>query len=144
MPPVRSLDAISDKWARVVAVSSAEYEEGVRNPGADWATETQKAEPAYASGVQKAISEKRFGAGVRAAGTSKWQNRTLTVGIGRWIEGVSVSRPAYEAGFAPYREVIISTTLPARGAKGDPKNINRVAVLAKALHDKKMGSGGRP
>lgn len=144
MPPVKSLDLISEKWARVVGISQAEYEEGIRNPGADWATEAERAEPAYASGVQKAITEKRFGAGVRAAGTAKWQNRALTVGVGRWLEGVNTSRPAYEVGFAPYRDVIINTNLPPRGAKGDPKNINRVAVLTKALHDKKMQSGRRP
>jgi len=144
MPPVKSLDQISEKWARVVGVSSVEYEHGIRNPGQDWATNTAAAEPAFASGIQKAIADKRFGSGVRNAGTAKWQERTIAVGIGRWIEGVNLSRPAYEAGFAPYREVIINTDLPPRGAKGDPKNITRVAVLAKALHDKKVQRGSKP
>jgi hypothetical protein len=37
--------------------------------------------------------------------------------------------------------VIQGTTLPPRGAKGDPANIQRVAVLATALHAKKVSGG---
>lgn len=141
MPPVKSLDAISEKWARVVGVSQADFEEGVRNPRKDWKTETLAAAQNYAAGVTKAVAEKRFDKGVTAAGTDKWKDRALMVGVGRWLEGVQTSRPNYERGFAPYREVIINTTLPARGPKGDPKNINRVAAVAKALHDKKLSMG---
>lgn len=142
MPPVKSLDRISEKWARVVEVSQPDYEAGIRSPREDWAEKTLAAEGSYNSGVQKAISEKRFGKGVRAAGTDKWKERTLAVGPDRWLQGVRVSRGNYEAGFAPYREVIIRTTLPPRGPKGDPKNIQRVGVLAKALHDEKLKRGG--
>lgn len=142
MPPVKSLDRISEKWARVVEVSQPDYEAGVQNPREDWAEKTLAAEGNYSAGVQRAISEKRFGKGVRAAGTDKWRARTLSVGPDRWLQGVRVSRGNYEAGFAPYRETIIRTVLPPRGPKGDPKNVQRVAVLAKALHDEKLKRGG--
>lgn len=142
MPPVKSLDRISEKWARVVAVSQPDYEAGVQNPRADWAAKTAAAEPNYNAGVQKAISEKRFAKGVNTAGTSKWQQRTLLVGPARWLQGVQVSRTQYERGFEPYRKVIENVTLPPRGPKGDPKNIQRVAAVADALHKEKLARVG--
>jgi hypothetical protein len=141
MPPVKSLDRISEKWTRVVAVSQSEYQAGVESPRKDWKAATVAAATNFAAGVQKAISEKRFEKGVAAVGTAKWQLRATTVGVNRWTEGVAVSRDAYEAGFAPYRTVIEQTTLPARGPKGDPKNIQRVAAIATALHAEKLKRG---
>lgn len=142
MPPVKSLDRISEKWARVVAVSQPDFEAGVQNPRKDWKTETLAAANNYAAGVSKAITEKRFDKGVALAGTDKWRDRALSVGVGRWLEGVRVSRSNYEAGFAPYRTVIERVTLPPRGPKGDPKNIARVAAIADALHKEKIKRGG--
>lgn len=138
MPPVKSLDRISEKWARVVAVSQADYEDGIRSPRTDWAAATSAAAVNYNAGVQKAIQEKRFERGVKSAGSARWQERALLVGPGRWLEGVQVSRDRYESGFEPYRRVIETVTLPPRGPKGDPKNIQRVAVIADALHKEKL------
>ncbi|KKM89624.1 hypothetical protein LCGC14_1246850 [marine sediment metagenome] len=138
MPPVKSLDKISEKWARVAAVSQPDYVDGIQNPRADWAQQTVAAAANYNSGVQKAIQEKRFEKGVTSAGTSKWQERSLAVGPDRWLQGITLSRNAYETGFAPFRQVIERVVLPPRGPKGDPKNIQRVAVLADALHKEKL------
>jgi hypothetical protein len=138
MPPVKSLDRISEKWTRVVAVSGPDYQAGVQEPRTDWKAATVAAAAVHTAATQKALAEKRFEKGVAAAGTKKWQDRTLSVGVNRWTEGVSLSRSAYENGFAPYRAVIESVKLPDRGAKGDPKNINRVAAIANALHAEKL------
>jgi hypothetical protein len=142
MPQVKSIDRISSKWARVASVSQGEYEEGVRNPRSDWAEQARLAEGNYERGVQQSIQRKAFGKGVAKAGTAKWQERTLTKGPSRWADGIQQSKNAYEQGFAPYREVIQRTTLPPRGPKGDPKNVQRVAVLAEALHSEKISRQG--
>jgi len=142
MPAVKSMDRITTKWARVAAVSQPEYEEGVRNPRKDWADETRKAEGNYDRGVQQAIQQKRFGKGVARAGTQKWQQNAIEKGVPRWAQGIQVSQANYEAGFQPYREVIMRTQLPPRGPKGDPKNIQRVSVMADALHKEKLARKG--
>jgi len=142
MPAVKSLDRISSKWARVSAVSQGEYEAGVRDPRKDWAEQTRAAEATYERGVQQSIQRKAFGKGVAKAGTQKWQERALTVGPQRWADGIQVSKSNYETGFAPYREVITRTQLPDRGPKGDPKNIQRVQILADALHKEKLNRQG--
>lgn len=142
MPAVKPLDRISQKWARVASVSQQEYEDGVRNPRKSWATETAKAESAYEKGVQQAISKKRFSGGVKAAGDSRWQENAIAKGPQRWAQGINLGTEAYERGFAPFRAVIEGVNLPPRGPKGDPGNINRVAVIAKALHEKKTALQG--
>lgn len=138
MPPVKGLDRISEKWARVSQASQPDYEAGIRNPRTDWAKATAAASENYKMGVQQAINQNRFAKGVEKAGSAKWQENSISKGPARWAEGINLSRNQYEKGFAPYREVIERTTLPPRGPKGDPKNIQRVAVIADALHKKKL------
>jgi len=135
---VKDLNRISLKWTRQSAAAQPEYEFGVQNPRRSWAKATAEAEGAYQAGVQKAISEKRFGKGVKKAGDTKWQKNTLEKGPARWTQGIQLSEDSYQTGFAPYRETLKSLTLPPRGPKGDPANINRVALVAKALHEKKL------
>lgn len=138
MPPIKSLDRISKKWARVSALSGESYREGIESTTKDWADETAAAESNYEAGVQAAIAAKRFGSGVRNAGTDKWKRNALAKGPDRFTQGVRLAENAYKIGFEPYRRIIENTTLPPRGPKGDPINIERVRVMAKALHDGKL------
>lgn len=141
MAQIKSLTRISDKWQRVTAGAGQEYAEGVANPTKDWKTETQAANAAYKAGLQKSMQNDSFVKGVVAAGSDKWQKNAIEKGTTRFAQGVGLAGDAYSKGFEPYRAVIAGTTLPARGAKGDPANINRVAVLATALHAKKVAGG---
>lgn len=138
MAGVKPLDRVTEKWKRVSGGAQAEYEEGVKNPSKDWATETAKAENAYTQGVQKAISDKRFGRGVRKAGSSKWQTGAMSKGPGRWAEGIGLAEDAYAAGFGPYHAELGRIDYPEKKARGDPANIKRVAVVAEKLHALKL------
>lgn len=142
MAKIKALNTIAAKWTRRAASAGPEYLEGVKNPRADWATETKAAERAYEAGVNAAIGRKAFGKGVSNAGTETWQRNAIEKGPGRFTQGINLSTGDYEAGFAPYRDVIANTQLPARGPKGDPQNIQRVSVLAEALHAKKLSLEG--
>lgn len=137
MPVVRALGKISEKWGRVTPQRAPEYEAGVKDPLKDWAKETTKANDAYKAGVQAAVSKDMFAKGVAKAGTEKWKRKATEVGPRRFAEGVAVGAPDYEKGFAPYRDVIEKTVLPARFAKGDPRNIDRVRTMAGALAEAK-------
>lgn len=137
MPKIKDLSRITNKWTTVTPQRQDEYVAGVENPREDWARATGAAAGRYATGVQKAITEKSFDKGVAKAGTKKWQTNSLEKGPGRWAQGVSLSGDNYSRGFGPYATIIANTALPPRGPKGDPANINRVAVLAKALNDGK-------
>jgi len=137
---IKSAGEIAGKWARVTPQRAADYQAGVKDTSVDWAGPTKAAEGRYEQGVQEAITKKRFGSGVSAAGTEKWRSKTEAVGVQRWPQGVRVAENDYEKGFAPYRDVIEGVSLPEKFAKGDPRNYDRVVAVGTALHTKKVGS----
>jgi len=139
MPKVRSTAAIAEKWARVTPQRSEDYRKGVADPKVDWSQATQAAHERYKAGVIAAANEGRQLAGVKKAGTKKWQDKAASVGPSRFSEGVSVAAPDFEKGFAPFRDVIEKTTLPERYPKGDPRNWDRSRVLGIAMNKAKTG-----
>jgi len=142
MANIRSIQEIARKWQTVTPGRAPQYQEGVQRPKVDWAQATAEAADAWQAGIQDAIARNAFQRGVQEAGTQKWQRKTLELGVQRWPQGVQAALEEYERGFAPYRDVIERTVLPPRGRKGDPNNIQRVAVIARALHEAKVGGAG--
>jgi len=138
MPAIRSASEIAEKWARVTPGRSADYAAGIEKPKKSWVEAAAAAEEAYEGGVQQAIAEKRYGKGVREAGDEKWKRKAKELGTTRWGPGISAAKADYEKGFAPFRDVIERTVLPPRKPKGDPSNIDRVRILAAALHEAKV------
>ncbi len=138
MADIKSLADISEKWTRVTPGRQSDFESGVQSPAKDWETSAAAAEEAYKGGVTEAATAGRYGRGVRAAGTAKWKSKTLAV-KGRWGEGVRIAGGDYQSGFGPYHAVIERTTLPVKYPKGDPRNLERVAAIAQALHRAKVG-----
>lgn len=136
MPKVRTGSA--EKWARVTPQRTEDYLQGIQNPRKDWQGATIAAAANQAAGIQAAIAEKRFEKGVAKAGTSKWQSKAASKGSRNFGPGVQDATGDYQAGIAPYLQVIEATTLPPRYAKGDPRNLARVTAIATALRAKKV------
>lgn len=145
MAAIRGLDVISRKWARVSAQSGPSYEEGVTNPSSDYAAGALAANDAWKTGTQGAIARDGYAAGVRRAGTAKWQKNAIAKGPARFAQGVITAQSDYEAGFAPYREAIASAQLPPRGARRSPQNLQRVSAMVTAISARKeqLLKGGR-
>lgn len=137
MAKIRAMNLISAKWARVAAASGASYEEGITNPTGDYAAGALAADGSWKAGVQAAVGRGAFAAGVRKAGNEKWQRNAKAKGPARYSQGVTIAQPDYEAGFAPYHQVISTTALPPRGPRRSPQNLQRVAVMAQALGARK-------
>ena len=137
MAAIKDTSKIADKWQRVTPQRTQDYDEGVSNPSADWAANTKAAETRWKDGINKASQRGAFGKGVAKVGSEKWQRKAKEVGTRRWGEGVQAAKGDYAAGFAPYASVIASTNLPPKYPKGDPRNLDRVAAIAKALRAKK-------
>lgn len=140
MANIKATDRIAEKWARVTPQRQQDYTEGIDNPRRPWAESTAAAEEAYKQGVTQAAAKNRFSRGVRATGNDGWARRTREKGPQRFAEGVALAQPDYAAGFQPYAQVIASTTLPPRFAKGDPRNYERTKVIGTALANKRAGS----
>jgi len=135
MAEIRSTQEIAEKWALVTPGRSQDYQRGIENPRRDWETATAAAEGAFQDGINKAIANKSFGKGVRKAGTGKWQEGALKKGVQRWGPGVAMGQSAYAAGFAPIRDGIERCKLSPRYARGDPRNLVRVAEIVKAIQE---------
>ena len=130
---VKPIEDASDKWVRRAGVASEDYKKGVENPRRSWAESASAAEASYKAGVVSAANAGRYGKGVKAAGDSKWKEMAITKGPGRFAEGVAIGKDDWQKGFAPYHSTLNSLKLPARGPKGDPKNLQRVVAVANAL-----------
>lgn len=141
MAAIASAEKIAAKWATVTPGRSGEFEDGVRSPKKDWAKQTAAASESYKAGVTQAIAKGSFEKGVNRAGTSGWQEATLAKGVGRWGPGVALAQEKYQRGFEPYRNAIERLVLPARGPRGDPRNIARVTAVAETLRKVKLGLG---
>lgn len=139
MAEIKTLKAISDKWARVTPARAEDYRLGIENPKRDWADETLAAEGNWKAGVDAAAQKGMFGKGVTKAGTNKWQKKALLVGPGRFAEGVYAAKDDYEKGFAPFREAIEKVDLGPRFPRRDPRNLERVKRVVDALVKVKVG-----
>lgn len=137
MPKVRA--GADAKWSRRTQSATEEFKTGVQNPRNDWATATIAAAPAQHAAVQQAITDNRFAKGVQAAGSAKWQSKAAGKGADRFAGGVADAQADYARAVQPYLEVAANTVLPPRGPKGDPKNFERVRVMATAFRNKKLG-----
>ena len=133
MAAIRSIEKIAKKWATVTPGRTEDYRNGIESPRRDWESATAAAEDSYQAGVQAAIAEKRFGKGVRAAGTEKWQRGALEKGTQRWGPGVAMAETAYAQGYGPIRDAIERVTLPPRFARRDPRNLLRVKAIVDAV-----------
>lgn len=146
MVEIRDLRDIADKWVTVTPQRAPQYEAGVRNPKKDWRAGAEGANEAWKAGVSAAVQADRFKGGVVKAGTSKWQRGSIEKGVLRYGPGVEAAREDYESGFAPYADEIRKIVLPPRGARRDPRNIDRVRAIATALGKRKeallAGRGG--
>jgi len=140
MVNIKPLESISDKWAKVTPERAPYYEEGIRSPKADWATEALKGQAAYEAAMRDPSVLKLREKKIKEVGTDKWQSKALAVGPSRFREGVPVAKDDFAKGFSPYHQVISTIVLPERGARGDPKNYARVKAIGDALHKKRMGT----
>ena len=139
MPAIKPLNVIAKKWADVTPGRSEQYKQGVLAPKVDWATAAGAAVESMVEGFNAAAGRGAIASGISNAGTPKWKERASTLGASRFGAGVRAAEGEFLKGFSSSHGVIASTNLPPRGPKGSPGNIDRVRVMAEALHNAKIG-----
>jgi len=133
MIKIKPIDQIVSRWVAGVKGASAAYQFGVANPERDWADATAAASALWFAGVQNAHQTGRFEGRVRAAGSARWKNRTLTKGVQMWPVAVAAAEGDYRVGFQPFAEAIRNGTLPPRYTKRDPRNMARVDAIVQIM-----------
>lgn len=135
MPKVKPAAEVAAKFARVAPTRQVDYDSGVKDPSVDWAGPAAAARESYEAGIAESISRQAFTKGIQKAGTAKWSQKTIQVGSARWGPGVRAAEGDYAAAVEPFFTVIERTALPPRGPRGDPRNMERATVMARALSD---------
>lgn len=141
MADIKSLSTIANKWNKNSSSSEAResYKSGVTNPRRSWATSAAAADDARREGLAAADARDAYVRGVQDAGDGKWKSRAQSLGPSRFAQGVQAAEQDFSQGFAPYHSVIQGVTLPPRGPKGSPENLDRVRAITEALHAAKVG-----
>lgn len=138
MADIKPLNQIKDKWQANASLAGDSYKAGVTSPRRSWSAAAAAADESRKAGLAEADARNAFVVGVQAAGDKKWKDNATTLGPTRYRQGVANSGDVFSGGFAKYHSVISGTTLPPRGPKGSPENIERVRAIADALHQAKV------
>ena len=139
---VKDLGASAQKWGRNAGGASTEYATNAQAAASDWQSQTAAAAPTYMAAVSGPGVMERFRRGVQAAGAEKYARKIAAVGGARYSQGVTAAEGDWQSGFAPFAQTIAGLTLPQRRPRGDPGNLQRVAAVATALHNKRIASLG--
>jgi len=131
---IKPLSLIAEKWGQNAARSGDSYRQGVSNPRRSWSAAAAASDEARKQGLADADARNAFVEGVNKAGDTKWKTNATILGPARFRQGVENAKPAFNAGFSKFHSVIQGVTLPPRGPKGSPENIDRVRAVAEALH----------
>lgn len=130
---VKDIAAAAAKFVARAGVAAGDYTKGIQ-AAPDQAAAAAAAAPAWAAGIQTAITNNSFAKGVTKAGDSKWRTAASTKGAQRYPGGVAAASPAYVAGFQPFLQVLSGLTLPPRFPRGDPRNADRSTMVQQALN----------
>jgi len=135
---VRDLDNIASKWAERASASSSYYAHGIENPRVPWSKATLNAVERWHRAITAPQVKQTFERGVKGAGDKRWQENAKSKGPARYAEGVAVAKQQFKDRFEPYHKIIKTILLAPRGPRGSEQNLQRVAQVARALHEAKL------
>jgi hypothetical protein len=131
---VKDISTISAKFVSRAGVASGDYSKGVTSTTKDQAALAIAAAPAWAAGVQQAVTNGSYQKGLQKSGTAKWKANASGIGAQRYAPGVAAAQTSYANGFAPYLQVLANLTLSQRYPRGDPRNNQRTIDVNTALN----------
>ena len=137
---VKSASESAQKWRDRASGASSEYASGAAEAAEEWERNAVAAAPNFRAAIQQGNIEQRYESGVRRAGASKYRRKIMEVGASRYGSGIAAAESDYAEGVEPYLATIANLTLPPRQPRGSSANLERVAVIAQALHRRRVGS----
>lgn len=140
MGNVRDAASSAEKWSRVSQGRTQDFTSGIQAPRRGWKEGATAAKASYIAGVQASLTKDAWGKGINRTTNEQVQQKAVTVGAARYAPGIAASVQVYQDRIQPYLQVISGLTLPPRGPRGDPRNLERVRIIATALRAKKEGS----
>ncbi|HEY3042616.1 MAG TPA: hypothetical protein VGJ39_01230 [Vicinamibacterales bacterium] len=130
--------SMAKKFVRNAGAAAGDYKDGVANAGGEWESRTKEAEGAYEQGVQEAIGSKRFGKGVSGS-AGRYQDNAVKLGATRYPQGIQNAEAAWQTGVGPSLDALKGLSLPPRGPRRSPANMQRAEAVARTLGMVKTG-----
>ena len=138
---VKPLDKITSKWQQRAGAAGQAYADGINSPRRPQGATAAASVATWQAGVTAAGVANRFASHVAAA-DAKWSANSLAKGQPRFTQGVGLptSATAFSSGIGPYLQVLASLDLSKapKMPRGDPGNLQRVALVNQALHAKRV------
>lgn len=129
----KTLAATVKKWADNAAGAAKFYAAGVLAPKRPWQAATVAAEDNYEAGVQAAITDKRFGKGVRNSSDSEWSKMASGKGARNYPGGIRDGTTKYNKNMGPVLVHMQAITLPEGGPRGSRLNIDRSVAFQEQM-----------
>ncbi len=136
---LKPVATFAKKYVARAQVATDDYKAGIQNPHAPQAEAAIAANDSWKAGLQSAFTRDAFVRGLEAAGTAKWQRKSLGPGATRYAPGVAAAEADYARGFEPIAAAISAVDLPPRFPRGDPRNNARVLAVDAAARAAKVG-----
>ena len=139
---VRPIADAQEKFKTRAAAASEDYKRGVQGAGQRWLDGAANSGEAWRAGTQEAMASGRFEKGVRAAGSTKYQERASTVGPERFRSGVAIGAPEWGKNFAPFQQALAAHSQSPRGPRGSDQNAQRsveVGRLMRRVRNERLG-----
>lgn len=129
----KSTAELAQKLVTRASQAIGDYKDSVAQAGNDWEANTKASEGNYELGVQEAITKKRFGRGVAAAGSAKYTKNAVELGGARYAPGIANAKEAWARGVQPALDVLKGLQLGPKGPKRSQQNRDRSAQVQIAL-----------
>jgi len=136
---VMSITKAAEKLVRRGAMAGDDYKVGCETTRKDQAESAIAAKDNYVAALTESFARGAFEKGLTKSGHAKWRAKATTKGAVNYPTAMRLAGSDYASGVEPYFRALESLTLPPKGTRGSPGNLERVRVLTEALHAVRMG-----
>lgn len=137
---IQDVGTLSAKYVARAQAAVPDYKAGVASPRRSQSQSAIAAAGTWSQAVQQAATNGSYQKGLQASGDAKWQANSTNKGGVRYGPGVAAAQQSWASGVQPYLQTLSNLTLPPRGVRGSPQNIQRVSAVDDALSKLKAQS----
>jgi hypothetical protein len=138
----KSAELATNNWKTVTPGRSSYWKDRTVEAASRAIANAIAAIPNWRIGVSSGSAEQLLRAGLNRAGAGKIQRRVEKVGQSRFSEGVNAAEDDYRGRITSVLSTIAGANDPGRGARGDPRNYQRVQAIGDALHRARLAGLG--
>jgi len=140
---VKDPNTVATKWSTRAQGAVNDYKAGAASPKSSQSASAIAAAPLWQQAVQSPAALASFTSGLQKSGDQGWLNGVNNKGAARYAGGITAGVNKFTTNITPFLQVIAGLSLPAKGLRGSAQNIQRVAVIAQALHQLKLQRTGQ-